>query len=92
MLSYGPTDSTLPCPAVDGRVQPHDEALEWAKKRAEAEWGPIELESPRFDFTETKYYDSTMGPGLKKVFFAFEKPFDPADLVDVKLLTNQLGG
>jgi len=66
----------------------YDEALQWGKQRAEEQWGAIELESPRFDFAETQYYDNTMGPGLKKVFFAFQRPFDPADLVDVKLLTN----
>ena len=66
----------------------YDEALQWAKQRAEAHWGAIELESQRFDFAETQYYDNTMGPGLKKVFFAFPRPFDPADLVDVKQLTN----
>ena len=66
----------------------HDDALQWAKHRAEEKWGPIELESPAFEFAETDYYTSTMGPGLKKIFFAFENTFDPADLVDVKLLTN----
>jgi hypothetical protein len=66
----------------------HDEALHWAKQRAEAQWGPIELESPAFEFRETKYYDATMGTGIKKVFFALARPFDPADLVDVKLMTN----
>ncbi|MGD0516972.1 MAG: DUF4416 family protein [Thermoguttaceae bacterium] len=66
----------------------YEEALHWTKQRAEALWGPIELESPAFEFSETEYYTSTMGPGLKKVFFAFKQPFDPADLVDVKLLTN----
>ena len=30
-----------------------------------------------------------MGPGLKKVFFAFQRPFDPAELVDIKLETNR---
>lgn len=66
----------------------YDQALMWAKHRAEAEWGPVELESPCFEFSETEYYTSTMGSGLKKIFFAFHRPFDPADLVDVKLLTN----
>ena len=46
-------------------------------RRAVEAWGPIALESPRFDFVETSYYDATMGPGLKKVFFAFQRPFDP---------------
>jgi hypothetical protein len=66
----------------------YDEALKWAKQRAEAAWGPIELESPAFDFTETEYYTPTMGSGLKKGFFAFQRLFNPANLVDVKLLTN----
>jgi hypothetical protein len=67
----------------------YNEALQWAKQRAEVEWGPIELESPAFEFSETEYYTSTMGPGIKKTFFAFARPFDPADLVDLKLLTNK---
>jgi hypothetical protein len=29
-----------------------------------------------------------MGTGLKKVFFTFQKSFDPAELVDIKLMTN----
>ena len=44
---------------------------------------------PRFDFTETGYYDATMGTGLKKVFFVFQWPFDPAGLVKIKLETNR---
>ena len=30
-----------------------------------------------------------MGPDLRKVFFVFARPFDPAALVDVKLETNR---
>jgi len=52
-------------------------------------WGPIALESPRFEFTETHYYDATMGSGLKKVFFAFRRPFDPENLVEIKLQNNR---
>jgi hypothetical protein len=67
----------------------HDQALQWAKQRAEAQWGPIDLESPAFEFDQTEYYTQTMGPGLKKIFFTFVRPFDPAELVDIKLLTNK---
>jgi hypothetical protein len=67
----------------------YDEALDWAKAKAVATWGPIERESPRFDFLETNYYDATMGPGLKKVFWTFSQAFDPADLPAVKLMTNR---
>ena len=65
------------------------EALDWARQRAVEAWGPIARESARFEFTETSYYDATMGSGLKKVFFAFQRPFDPERLVEIKLATNR---
>ena len=67
----------------------HDDGLDWAGRKAVETWGPIAMESRRFDFAETHYYDPTMGPGLKKVFFAFRRPFDPEQLVDVKLQANR---
>lgn len=47
------------------------------------------MESPAMEFDQTDYYEATMGRGLRKVFFAFARPFDPAGLVDVKLTTNR---
>lgn len=67
----------------------YDAALDWARRRSVEAWGPMLIESPPFDFHETEYYAATMGPGLRKTFFAFERPLDPADLIDVKLQTNQ---
>ena len=67
----------------------HDDALDWARQKAAEAWGPIEWESTRFDFVETQYYDATMGSGLKKVFFAFQRPFAPERLVEIKLTTNR---
>ncbi len=46
------------------------------------------LESERFAFRETEYYRRTMGEDLQKVFWAFVPGFDPAELADVKLMTN----
>jgi len=66
----------------------HDAALDWARDRAVEAFGSIGLESPVFEFSQTDYYEPTMGPELKKVFFTFDRPFDPADMVDVKLQTN----
>ncbi|MBI2827383.1 MAG: DUF4416 family protein [Planctomycetia bacterium] len=66
----------------------HSAALDWARDTATTAWGPIALASPVFPFTETDYYRATMGPGLGKIFFVFEQPFDPAELVDAKLQTN----
>lgn len=67
----------------------HADALDWTRQRAIAAWGPLAMESPAFEFRETRYYEATMGEDLRKVFFAFSQPFDPAGLVEVKLETNR---
>jgi hypothetical protein len=66
----------------------HAEALDWARRQAEAAWGPVALESPRFAFDATDYYQPTMGPGIEKCFFAFARPIDPGELAGLKLQTN----
>jgi hypothetical protein len=66
----------------------HDEALDWARARGEAEFGPVALASERFAFQETDYYQPSMGPDLKKTFWAFERLIDPSELVEIKLRTN----
>lgn len=63
-------------------------ALDWTRRRAEDAWGPIAMQSDVFRFAETEYYQQTMGSDLAKVFFALERPFDPAGLAAVKLQTN----
>lgn len=67
----------------------YGEALEWARQKAECAWGPIALVSDRFEHRETTYYEATMGPDLVKTFFAFALPFDPADLAECKITSNQ---
>lgn len=67
----------------------HDEALKWAAERGAQRFGPLRLRSEAFDFTETEYYTSTMGAGLKKQFLAFDKLIDPGGLAAVKCLTNE---
>ena len=60
---------SLPHPPVSlllAAFSRHDAALDWAKTQAAEAWGPVALESPRFDFTETGYYDATMGTGLEE--------------------------
>ncbi|MCC7086596.1 MAG: DUF4416 family protein [Pirellulales bacterium] len=67
----------------------HAEAIQWARHTCEAAWGPVALASLAFDFCETDYYRTSMGEGLRKQFFVFDRPFDPADLADCKLQTNR---
>ena len=66
----------------------HDAALEWACQQASAQWGPIALASERFSFTDTSYYEGTMGSGLKKMLLAFERLVDPVELVECKHQAN----
>lgn len=66
----------------------YDEALVWGRERMVAACGPVVLVSEPFDFTETAYYEPTMGTGLKKQFFAFERLIDPGELAGIKRMTN----
>src|SRR5687768_1052837 len=66
----------------------YPQALEWGRATTELAWGPIALASETFDHNETRYYERSMGPGLKKVFLAFERLVDPGRLVDFKLQSN----
>ena len=67
----------------------YEAALAWARDRAAGQWGPVAMESPCFDFTQTDYYEPTMGPGLRKIFLTLTRPFDPGDLAEIKLQTNR---
>ena len=68
----------------------YGEALDWAREQVVALWGPIALESPRFAFTETEFYQPTMGDGLQKTFFACQQLIDPEKLPEIKRRTNEL--
>jgi hypothetical protein len=63
-------------------------ALDWAREQAVAQWGPVALESPQFDFAETDYYTASMGPELRLVMLAFERLMSPEELATRKLQTN----
>lgn len=71
--------------AVTSRYQ---EALTWAAEQAALAWGPVADRSEVFDFSETDYYQATMGDDLKKQFLAFERAIDPARLPETKLQTG----
>lgn len=84
-------EPTAPSPALLllAAFSRYEGALRWARARAAEAWGPVAIESPSFQFTQTDYYQPTMGPDLRKVFFAFSRPFGQGDLAEVKLQTNE---
>ena len=63
-----------------------------AKIRSELEslFGPIEFESPVFNFDFTDYYREEMGSELEKIFFAFENLLLPDEIVEAKIKTNEI--
>ncbi len=73
-----------------GAFSRHETALAWTRQVAEQRWGTMALASEPFEFDDTAYYEPTMGADLKKIFFAFEELMDPAELVEVKHISNQL--
>jgi hypothetical protein len=75
--------------AIMAVLSRYDAAIEWARQRCTQHWGPVALESDRFEFRETTFYDATMGSGLIKVLWAFEPLIDPTSLATRKRLTNQ---
>jgi hypothetical protein len=68
----------------------HEQAFTWARDRMQELWGPIVLESPRFAFDQTTYYEPSMGPALEKQFWAFEQLLSPGDIAGIKVRTNEL--
>lgn len=78
-------DSVLLIVAVSSR---YDAALEWARERIAASFGPIARESEAFSFTETDYYATSMGSELKKQFVACDLLIDPGRLTAIKRATN----
>jgi len=66
----------------------HDDALSWARGKSSDAWGPIAAESSAFEFAETDYYEPTMGAGLKKIFWVYERLIDPGRLITMKRKTN----
>ena len=68
---------------------PDASAFDWTRKRAEAQWGALALESETFAVESfTDYYAKTMGATLPKRLWAFETLIAPDTLPKIKCLTN----
>lgn len=65
-------------------------AFDWARHKLQNRYGPILMDSVLFDFTETQYYDATMGLRLRLQLIAFADLIAPDSLADIKRTTNDL--
>src|SRR5262245_13503112 len=68
----------------------HESARTWAREHLEQTFGPIGVEGPTIAFTFSRYYDRSMGEGLQKSFFAFDRLQSPDQLAAVKRRTLDL--
>ena len=84
----GNANDPLPVLPVLVAFSRHGDALEWGRTQAEQDWGPIVVESPRLDFSETAYYEASMGPALQVELWGFGRLMPTEELVDRKLQTN----
>ena len=68
----------------------YPDAFAWAREQCEQRWGTVALASPSFSFSETDYYEPSMGGDLLKTFWAFERLIAPDAIAQIKLETNRL--
>ena len=66
----------------------NSDAFTWAEETMSKRWGSLYRKSDLFEFTETTFYQASMGVDLKKQFFAFESNFDPAEIAHTKHVSN----
>ena len=86
----GEISTHQPVLLICAMISRYPDALRWGIDQLIAAYGPVALESPVYDFTETSYYNASMGDDLKKQFVAFETLVAPDAIVDAKRATNQL--
>jgi hypothetical protein len=81
-----------PVKLICGVIYKEEAPYEEVRRRLIGEWGPIEKESPAFDFDLTDYYRPEMGSALKRQFMSFAGLVAPENLAGLKLWTNDLEG
>jgi hypothetical protein len=79
-----------PALLIVGAFSKHSDALDWACARLQVRFGPIAFVSSPYEFTQTRYYEPTMGSGLRKQFAVFDQLVAPDSLAEIKLFTNEL--
>lgn len=80
--------ATPPVKLFCGLLSGDPDLLRRAQQMLTHVYGPSDLVSPVWDFTQTAYYAEEMGLNLKRVFVAFERLIQPTRLADIKAETN----
>ena len=75
---------------ICGIIASKEDAFRKAEERLVELYGPLDLDSPVFEFVFTDYYEKQMGKNLKRKFLSFDNLISPEDLSGIKIQTNAL--
>jgi hypothetical protein len=75
---------------IVGAFSKHPDAFDWAFARLQSHFGPIALLSSPYQFSQTRYYEATMGSALQKQFAVFDQLVAADSLAEIKLFTSEL--
>ncbi len=81
-----PTDALLFFGIFSGR----SDVLDRTKRELARRFGSLITPGPRIDFTDTDYYQRSMGPNLLKEWFAVDQISDQAELASIKVECQSL--
>lgn len=73
-----------------GLLSGDGDLLRRARQKLIRRFGPVDVESAVWPFTQTDYYESEMGPNLLRQFLAFERLIRGEQLAEIKRFTNDL--
>jgi hypothetical protein len=73
-----------------GLIYREDAPIDECIKRLEEAFGHTDFISERYAFEFTSYYEKEMGKRLFRRFLSFEKLIKRDDLINIKLITNNL--
>lgn len=79
-----------PVKLIVGLLAADEDCLAQAIQRLTAEWGPIDLSSPVWPFTQTHYYDQEIGTRILRQFVSMDQLIHPGDLAQIKHQANAL--
>ncbi len=79
-----------PVKLIIGILAADQTCLVAAVEAVRAKFGPLDLESPVWPFTQTEYYKEQAGASILRQFVTAEKLIDPGDLAEIKLTTNRI--
>jgi len=77
-----------PVKFIVGLILAHESPAEAVRRRLEAAYGQIDLETAALPFVATRYYEREMGSELQRLFWSFEPLIAPDTLAGIKRETN----